>query len=146
MVPGAPKKSSLNKSQVRADEATPKSSAVGTKENYDYRETRRGGKTMDKDHLKKILAGLSIAGLLSGAGISSNPDFAMAAESGSTPGAGGTENKPAETSIDSTQQDKDAGDKKQEDQTEEEKAKATAGQEQKPGKSGCSGCSGSMKK
>jgi len=35
-VPGAPRKSSLNKSQVRADEAAPKSSAVGTTENYDY--------------------------------------------------------------------------------------------------------------
>jgi len=101
---------------------------------------------MDKDHLKKILAGFGIAGLLSGAGIISTPDFAVAAESGSNPGAGGTENKPAEDTIDGTQQGKDAGDKKQEDQTEEEKTKATTGQEQKPGKSGCSGCSGSMKK
>ena len=34
---------------------------------------------MDKDRLKKILAGFSIVGLLSGAGIISTPNFAGAA-------------------------------------------------------------------
>jgi hypothetical protein len=51
-------------------------------------------------------------------------------------GAGGTGNKPAETTTDSTKQDKEAADKKQGDQTEQEKANGAANQEQQPGKSG----------
>jgi len=74
---------SLNKSQVRrqvrAAEAVPKNSAVGTIEKNESRETRGGRQSMDNVHLKKILAGFTLAGLLSGAAIIFTPHIAGAA-------------------------------------------------------------------
>lgn len=92
---------------------------------------------MNKDDIKKTLAGFSIAGLLSVAAISS-PAHAASGWGAGKSSAGGTDTKDTPAVEQGAQSGKEGSEEQKAEQTEEEKAKA-AEQEKKAGKSGWSG-------
>ena len=85
---------------------------------------------MDKHNLKRILAGFSIIGLLSGIGlVTKGSASGWSGWSGKT-GAGRTETKPVQSGIEELQSHQGGTDEMQSDQAEEEEDNAAAEEEQ----------------